>query len=49
MNVSDKMGMLFFFGYIFLVLQVTDEDIDTIIPYAAYALAKIHMHLVLSG
>ncbi|WOK96411.1 hypothetical protein Cni_G05118 [Canna indica] len=28
---------------------VNDEEIETIIPAAAYALAKIHMHLVFSG
>lgn len=30
-------------------LQVDDEEIEAIIPAAAYALAKIHMHLVASG
>ncbi|KAJ8477035.1 hypothetical protein OPV22_020762 [Ensete ventricosum] len=28
---------------------VNDEEVETIIPAAAYALAKIHMHLVFSG
>lgn len=28
---------------------VSDEEIEAILPSAAYALAKIHMHLVLSG
>ncbi|KAL4183790.1 hypothetical protein AMTRI_Chr11g156860 [Amborella trichopoda] len=28
---------------------VSDNEIDAILPTAAYALAKIHMHLVLSG
>ncbi|RRT54018.1 hypothetical protein B296_00007848 [Ensete ventricosum] len=28
---------------------VNDEEVETIIPAAAYALAKVHMHLVFSG
>ncbi|XP_059624491.1 uncharacterized protein LOC132267348 isoform X2 [Cornus florida] len=28
---------------------VSDEEVETILPTAAYALAKIHMHLVYSG
>ncbi|GAB4835529.1 hypothetical protein Ancab_000439 [Ancistrocladus abbreviatus] len=28
---------------------VTDEEVESILPTAAYALAKIHMHLVYSG
>ncbi|KAK6923484.1 Protein of unknown function DUF3727 [Dillenia turbinata] len=28
---------------------VSDEEVETILPAAAYALAKIHMHLVTSG
>lgn len=30
-------------------LQVSDEEVEGILPTAAYALAKIHMHLVYSG
>ncbi|KAG6717057.1 hypothetical protein I3842_04G078400 [Carya illinoinensis] len=28
---------------------VNDEEVESLLPYAAYALAKIHMHLVHSG
>ncbi|KAL8473395.1 hypothetical protein ACS0TY_030289 [Phlomoides rotata] len=28
---------------------VSDEEVEAILPTAAYALAKIHMHLVYSG
>lgn len=30
-------------------LQVSDKEAEEILPTAAYALAKIHMHLVHSG
>lgn len=33
----------------FLIFQVNDEEVESILPAAAYALAKIHMHLVISG
>lgn len=29
--------------------QVSDDEVEAILPAAAYALAKIHMHLVHSG
>ncbi|PKU65766.1 hypothetical protein MA16_Dca019748 [Dendrobium catenatum] len=29
--------------------MVNDDEVEAIIPSAAYALAKIHMHLVVSG
>lgn len=29
--------------------QVSDEEVESLLPAAAYALAKIHMHLVHSG
>lgn len=31
------------------VIQVGDEEVESILPTAAFALAKIHMHLVYSG
>ncbi|TXG60283.1 hypothetical protein EZV62_014856 [Acer yangbiense] len=33
----------------FTILYVSDKEVDGILPTAAYALAKIHMHLVHSG
>ncbi|THU50319.1 hypothetical protein C4D60_Mb06t18960 [Musa balbisiana] len=38
-----------FLSFHLLVFSVNDEEVETIIPAAAYALAKIHVHLVFSG
>lgn len=31
------------------LFQVSDEEVEAILPTAEYALAKVHMHLVYSG
>lgn len=38
-----------FLLYVACAYQVSDDEVDAILPSAAYALAKIHMHMVHSG
>ncbi|XP_052196741.1 uncharacterized protein LOC127804058 isoform X2 [Diospyros lotus] len=47
--VLDKQGRVLMVSNKRVATIVSDEEVESILPTAAYALAKIHMHLVHSG